>query len=124
MEEGLSPEGEVGMTVVVVQLSSGCGRNEWNAAVGQGSSGGEVEGAMRRGWQSCSVRATTIECVVDLSQDGIGTINMVMMGKGELHQGRVSADIWRPTDSGWRCHPQRHGLRARPSLARGLSRAA
>lgn len=35
MEEGLSPEGEVGMAVVVVvQLSSGCGRNEWNAAVG------------------------------------------------------------------------------------------
>lgn len=33
--EGLSPEGEVGMVgvVVVVQLS-GCGRNEWNAAVG------------------------------------------------------------------------------------------
>lgn len=39
----MSPEGEVGMllVVVVVQLSSGCGRNEWNAAFGQGSSGGE-----------------------------------------------------------------------------------
>ena len=34
----ISPEGEVGMVsvvvVVVVQLSSGCGRNERNAAVG------------------------------------------------------------------------------------------
>lgn len=31
----MSLEGEVGMAVVVVvvQLSSGCGRNEWNAAV-------------------------------------------------------------------------------------------
>ena len=32
--------------------------------------------------------------MVVVSQDGIGTINMVVMGKGELHQGRLSADIW------------------------------
>jgi hypothetical protein len=93
-------------------------------AVGQVSSGGEVEGAMRRGWQSCSVRATTIECVVDVSQDGIGTINMVMMGKGSCIKAGYPPIYGRPTDSGWRCHPQRHGLRARPSLTRGLSRAA
>lgn len=45
-----------------------------------------------------------------VSQDGIGTINMVVLGKGELNRGRVSADIRAGhTDSGWRCHPQRHG---------------
>jgi hypothetical protein len=45
-------------------------------------------------WQSCSVRATTIEVCVVVSQDSIGTANMVVMGKGELNRGRVSADIW------------------------------
>lgn len=45
-------------------------------------------------WQSCSVRATTIEACVVVSQDNIGTVNMVVMGKGELIRGRVSADIW------------------------------
>ena len=51
------------------------------------------------------MRATTIECVVGVSQDGIGTINMVVMGKGELNRGRVSADIWAAHGLRWRCQP-------------------
>lgn len=77
------------LVVVVVQLSSGCGRNEWNAAVGQGSSGGEEEGALRkrrRRWQSCSVRTTTRWSAV-VSQDGIGRINMAVESSEVVEQG-------------------------------------
>jgi hypothetical protein len=77
-----------------VQLSSGCGRNERNAASGQAAAARGVEGAGEEMWQSCSVRATAMEVCVVVSQDDIGTINMVVMGKGELNRGRVSADIW------------------------------
>lgn len=51
--------------------------------------------------------------VVVVSQDGIGTGNMVVMGKGELNRGRVPADIWAahglrlavsPTTA-WACEP-------------------
>jgi len=79
-----------------------------------GSSGGRVWKVRARRWQSCSVRATTIEVCVVVSQDDIGTINMVVMGKGELNRGRVSADIWAA-----------HGLRmaVSPTTAWPLSQA-
>lgn len=54
-----------------------------------------------------------------VSQDGIGTINMVVMGKGELNRGRVSADIWAAHGLRMAVSPKRHGLRARPGLAPG-----
>ncbi len=41
------------------------------------------------------VAVVVMVVVVVMSQDGMGTINMVVMGKGELNRGRVSADIWR-----------------------------
>lgn len=56
--------------------------------------------------------------VVVVSQDGIGTINMVVLGKGELNPVRVSADIRAGprTQHGSVTH-NGMGLRARPSLA-------
>lgn len=101
----------------MVQLS-GCGRNEWNATFG-GSSNGEGGGRQRgrAGW-SWSLQANneqSEEAVLEeVSQDGIGTGNMVVMDKGELDRGRVSADIWAAHDglrlavsptTAWACEP-------------------
>lgn len=111
--------------VVVVQLGSGCGRNEWNGAFGrrqQRRGAGKLRGGGEQERAELELELASNDeqsiVVVVVSQDGIGTINMVVLGKGELNPGRVSADIRADprTQHGSVTH-NGMGLRARPSLA-------